>query len=89
MVYRYIGTPAESLSASAPNATTWLSRSGSDALFCACLMEAEHFIKADDRYKDYLDKYNNELLPRLRAEIRKSIRAGDSSPMKPAPVLAQ
>ena len=89
MYYRYIGNPSESLSSATPNAATWLSRAGADALFAACLMEAEHFIKADDRYKDYADKYQQELLPRLRAEIRKSIRAGDASPMKPAPTLAQ
>lgn len=89
MYYRYIGTPAESLSPSSPSSTTWLSRAGPDALFAACLAEAEHFIKADDRYKDYMDKYQNELLPRLRSEVRKSIRAGDYSPFKPAATAAQ
>lgn len=87
--YRYIGTPAESLSASSPAATTWLSRAGPDALFAACLMEAEHFIKADDRYKDYSDKYQQELLPRLRNEVRNSIRSGDYAPFKPAAMAAQ
>lgn len=87
--YRYIGALPESLSPSSPSSTTWLARTGPDALFAACLAEAEHFIKADDRYTDYINKYNNELLPRLRAEIRKSIRAGDYNPMKPAASIAQ
>lgn len=88
MVYRYLGNPAETLSSSAPSSTTWLSRAGPDALLAACLAEAEQYIKADDRYQDYVSKYNNELLPRLRAELRKSIRAGDYSPMKSAAALA-
>lgn len=87
--YRYIGALPEALVATAPSSTTWLSRAGPDALFSACLAEAEHFIKADDRYKDYIDKYNTELLPRLRMEIRLSIRAGDYSPFKPAAAAAQ
>lgn len=85
MVYHYLGAPPESLSATSPSSTTWLSRAGPDALFATCLMAAEHFIKADDRYQDWLNRYNTELLPRLRAEVRKSIRAGDISPMKAAP----
>lgn len=87
--YRYIGALPESLSAAAPASTTWLSRAGPDALFAACLMEAEHFIKADDRYADYMQKYQQELLPRLRNEVRKSIRAGDYAPFKPAAAAAQ
>jgi hypothetical protein len=86
--YRYIGSPPESLSSNTPNTTSWLSRAGPDALFAACLMEAEHFIKADDRYADYKNKYEQELLPRLRAELRKSIRGGDYSPMKAAAATA-
>ena len=87
--YRYIGALPESLTKANPNATTWLSRAGPDALLGACLAEAEHFIKADDRYNDFIAKYNNELLPRLRNEIRLSIRAGDYSPFKPAAQAAQ
>jgi hypothetical protein len=89
MYFRYIGTPPETLSSATPTTTTWLARTGPDALFAACLMEAEHFIKADDRYQDYMTKYQQELLPRLRNEIRKSIRAGDYSPMKGAATIAQ
>lgn len=87
--FRYIGALPESLTSSSPSSTTWLSRAGPDALLAACLAEAEHFIKADDRYTDYINKYNNELLPRLRNEIRLSIRAGDYSPFKPAATAAQ
>lgn len=87
--FRYLGALPESLSASSPNTTTWLSRAGSDVLLYACLASAEHFIKGDDRYDDMMKTYNNELLPRLRAELRRSIRSGDASPMKAAPTLAQ
>lgn len=87
--YRYVGDMPESLSAASPNTTTWLARAGADALLTACLAEAEQYIKADDRYDDYMKKYNNELVPRLRAELRKSIRSGDYSPMKPAAGPAQ
>lgn len=89
MYYRYIGAPAESLSAASPGVTTWLSRAGPDALLAACLAEAEHFIKADDRYADMMTKYQQELLPRLRNEVRNSIRAGDYAPFKPAASAAQ
>lgn len=84
MYFRYIGTPAESLTSAQPTVSTWLSRAAPDALFAACLMEAEHFIKADDRYADYQAKYYQELLPRARAEVRSSIRAGDYTPYNPA-----
>lgn len=87
--WRVIGEPPESLSPTAPNATTWLSTTGPDALFAACLAEAEHFIKADDRYTDMMTKYQQELLPRLRSEIRLSIRAGDYGPVKGAATIAQ
>jgi hypothetical protein len=88
MSYRYLGNPAETLSSSTPNTTTWLSRAAPDALLAACLAEAEQYIKADDRYQDYIAKYNNELLPRIRAELRQSIRAGDYGPMKAASAAA-
>lgn len=86
--YHYIGAQPETLSPLTPNATTWLSRSAPDALLAACLAESEQFIKADDRYQDMLTKYNNELLPRLRAELRNSIRSGDYSPVKGAATTA-
>lgn len=89
LVYHYLGALPESLTAASPNATTWLSRAAADGLFTACLAEAEQYIKADDRYDDYMKKYTTELLPRIRAELRKSIRAGDYSPMQSAAAIAQ
>lgn len=88
MSYRYIGNPVETLSTTSPGSTTWLSRAAPDGLLAACLAEAEEYIKADDRYQDYMSKYNNELLPRIRAELRQSIRAGDYGPMKAATTAA-
>jgi hypothetical protein len=88
-VYRYMGAPSEALSPLVPSNTTWLSRVAGDALLAACLAEAELFIKADDRYQDYMTKYSNELLPRLRAELRNSIRRGDRSPLMPGAAVAQ
>lgn len=89
VAYHYIaGAPTETLLVTAPNSTTWLSRIAPDALLAACLAESEHFIQADDRYTDYINKYNNELLPRLRAELRGQIRA-DYSPIKSAAMPAQ
>lgn len=81
---RYVRLPQDSLASTTPNDTSWLSRSVPDALFAACLMEAEHFLKADDRYGDYQAKYEKELLPNARAELRGLIRAGDYTPFKPA-----
>lgn len=81
-VMRYVRRPTDALSPIAPDATSWLSRSVPDALFAACLMEAEHFLKADDRYDDYAKKYHTELIPTARAELRNLIRAGDYNPMR-------
>lgn len=88
-VYRMIAAPTDVLSPTSPMTTTWLSRAAPDALLSACLAEAEQFIKADDRYQDYIGKYTNELLPRLRAELRNSIRRGDRSPLMPSASVAQ
>lgn len=67
------------------NQTNWISTRVGDLLFAACLMEAEHWIKADDRYADIKGKYAGELLPVARLELRNLIRNGDSyTPYKPA-----
>jgi len=84
VICRYVRRPTDSLSQDNPDATNWLARSVPDALFAACLAEAEHFLKADDRYADYINKYHNEILPIARAELRNLIRAGDYNPVKPA-----
>lgn len=70
------------LSASSPGSTTWLSTRAPDALFAACLMEAEHLLKADDRYADYQQKYEQDLLPKARLELRNLIRQGDRGPFQ-------
>jgi hypothetical protein len=69
---------------SASNQTTWISTYAGDALLAASLMEAEHWLKADDRYEDMKKKYYEELLPTIRLELRRAIRSGDYSPFKPA-----
>lgn len=76
---RFIRRPEEP---SASNQLTWLSEKCGDLLFVCCLMEAEHFIKADDRYADMKSKYYEELLPVARLELRRSIRSGDYQPYK-------
>lgn len=79
---RYVKRPA-SLTAGAGTGTTWMSSRCGDLLFAASLMEAEHYLKADDRYGDMKAKYYEELLPMRRMELRVAIRNGDFSPMKP------
>lgn len=71
---------------SSGNQHTWFGDNLGDVLFAACLMEAEHFIKADDRYADFKAKYGTELLPTARAELRTLIRTGDYDPAKAAAV---
>jgi hypothetical protein len=80
--YRYVARPLDSLNSGQPTATSWLSSNVPDALFAACLMEAEHYLKADDRYEDMKKKYYEELLPVARAELRQSIRRGDYNPFQ-------
>ncbi len=63
---------------------SWLGTNCSDLLFAACLMESEHFLKDDDRYKEMREKYYQELLPVARLELRNLIRVGDYAPYKPA-----
>lgn len=62
---------------------TWLGDNCGDVLFAACLMEAELWLKADDRYADVEKQYNDKLNI-ARAELRNSIRIGDYAPVKPA-----
>lgn len=81
-----VARPTDGLAESTPTQTSWLSRTAPDALFAACLMEAEHFLKADDRYADFASKYFKELLPVARLELRDSIRRGDASPLAAQPV---
>lgn len=66
------------------NQNTWLGDHVGDVLFLACLMEAENFLKADDRYSDMRTQYYEEKLPVARAELRSLIRSGSYNPVKPA-----
>lgn len=68
---------------SSSNQNTWLGDNAGDLLFAACLMEAEHWIKADDRYGDIKAKYD-ELLMVRRLELQNLIRNAGYSPYKPA-----
>lgn len=63
--------------------TTWLSQNAGDLLFKACLLEAEEYLKADDRWADIANSYKSLLEPR-RLELRDSIRAGQYAPYAPA-----
>jgi hypothetical protein len=73
----------------ADNQNTWLGDRVGDLIFVACLMEADHYIKADDRYGDMSKKYHGSdtepgLLTIARTELRNHIRNGDYAPLKPA-----
>lgn len=76
--------PADLLTPIPGNVTSWLSVRVPDALFSACLMEAEHYMQADDRYEDFKTKYYQELLPAARYELRNLVKKGDYSPFEPA-----
>jgi len=62
---------------------TWLGDNVGDLLFAACLMESEHFLKADDRYADMKTKYYEELLPNARGEVMLAARSGVYAPLAP------
>jgi hypothetical protein len=62
---------------------TWLGDNVGQVLFVACLMEAEHWLKADDRYADMKTKYYEELLPNARGEVMLAARSGQYAPLAP------
>lgn len=62
---------------------TWIGDNVGDLLFVACLMEAEHWLKADDRYGDMKTKYYEELLPNARGEVMLAARSGVYAPLAP------
>jgi hypothetical protein len=62
---------------------TWIGDNTGDLLFAACLMEAEHWLKADDRYGDMKTKYYEELLPNARGEVMLAARSGVYAPLAP------
>lgn len=75
--------PGDSLSVSAQG-PSWLSSRVPDALFYACLAEAEQYLKADDRYAEFISHYNDEIIPVARLELRSAIRSGDYAPTRGA-----
>jgi hypothetical protein len=63
--------------------TTWLGQWCGDMLFLASLMEAEMYLKADDRFADLQGDYQAKLQV-ARLELRNIIRQGDYSPVRAA-----
>ena len=78
-IRRYIQRPVSIIIAQ----NTWLGDNVGQLLFVCCLMEMEHFIKADDRYADMKSKYYEELLPNARGEIMNAARKGQYAPLAP------
>lgn len=78
-IRRYIRRPVSIVIAQ----NTWLGDNVGQCLFVACLMEAEQWLKADDRYADWKSKYYEELLPNARGEIMIAARSGQYSPLAP------
>lgn len=62
---------------------TWIGDNVGDCLFAAALMEAEHWLKVDDRYADMKTKYYDELLPNARGEVMLAARSGVYAPLAP------
>jgi hypothetical protein len=62
---------------------TWIGDNVGQLLFTACLMESEHWLKADDRYADMKTKYYEELLPNARGEVMLAARSGVYAPLAP------
>lgn len=62
---------------------TWIGDNQGQLLFAACLMESDHWLKADDRYADWKTKYYEELLPNARGEVMIAARSGVYAPLAP------
>jgi len=62
---------------------TWIGDNVGQLLFTACLMEAEQWLKVDDRYADMKTKYYGELLPNARGEVMIAARSGVYAPLAP------
>ena len=77
---RYIKRP-DGLSGS--TATTWLSTNAADALFYACLITSEQFLKADERVNLWKQEYSQHLQT-ARMELRRTDR-NDYAPLDAAP----
>jgi hypothetical protein len=68
--------------------TTWLGTVCGELLFAACLMEAERFIKADDRFADIQGDYMQKMATR-KGEFAESIRTGRYAPIRPEAAPAE
>ena len=68
--------------------TTWLGNWCGELLLLCSLMEAENYLKADDRFADLSGDYATKLQV-ARVEMRNIIRQGDYSPVKPAAAPVQ
>lgn len=79
IIRRYIQRPPSIVVAQ----NTWLGDNVGQLLFTACLMEAEQWLKADDRYADMKSKYYEELLPNTRGEVMIAVRSGAYAPLQP------
>ncbi|KEZ78307.1 hypothetical protein [Salinisphaera hydrothermalis] len=62
------------------NRETWISRHVPDALFYACLMACEEFIKADDRIAVWRGTYNAEVIPAARKQLAPLLRDPEQPP---------
>lgn len=83
-VLRFVERPQTIVTAG----TSWLGDNCGEILFAAALMEAERYLKADDRFGDIQSDYQSKLSV-ARLELRNSIRVGDYSPARPAAVTTQ
>lgn len=83
-VLRFVQRPQSIVTAG----TSWLGNYCGEILFAASLMEAERYLKADDRFGDIQTDYQAKLNT-ARLELRNSIRTGDYSPARPAAVTTQ
>ena len=79
VVVRFLKRPASVVI----TGTSWLADRCGDLLFQCALMEAENYLKADDRFADIQGDYAYKLQI-AREELRNAIRQGDYSPMKAA-----
>ncbi len=76
---RYIQRPPSIVVAG----NTWIGDNQGQLLFVAALMEAEQWLKVDDRYADMKTKYYDELLPNARGEVMIAARSGVYAPLAP------
>lgn len=60
------------LSAEAP--TSWLAEHAPDALLYACLLNCEEYLKDDARASVWRNRYNTEVVPMARVELRNMLR---------------